>query len=283
MRAGEGGRRLLAGALDLLLPAGCLACRGWMGPASAEPRYLCPGCATRVKRPGSPACSRCGGPVEGDTREDTSACPGCHDWPPGLATARAAAVLAPPADDLVHALKYGGWPEAAEEMALAMLPLLPRGGPHPLLVPVPTTPARERRRGYNQARVLALALAARGGLEVVELLRRTRESGSQVALHREERMANVDGAFAPVETVCNAVRSRVLAGAPVILIDDVLTTGATASAAARALEEAGFPPVHLLTYGRADPGRKDGDHTLLPPPGFFQNWIRRGRSRAAPR
>ncbi|TVP49486.1 MAG: ComF family protein [Gemmatimonadales bacterium] len=189
-----------------------------------------------------------------------------------IRSARFAAVLAPPADDLVHALKYGGWPEAADEMARTMLRVLPSAGAggRRLLVPVPTTPARARRRGYNQAEVLARALARRGGGDVHELLQRTRSSESQVALHRAERMANVSGAFSPVRTArFNAGKADV-----VVLIDDVLTTGATASAAALALGEIGLDGVHLATYGRALPVEQEGTRSLLPPPGFFEKWIR---------
>jgi predicted amidophosphoribosyltransferase len=193
--------------------------------------------------------------------------------------ARSAALLRPPADDLVHALKYGGWPGVAAEMARAMTPLLEAlrreaGGRGPtLLVPVPTTPRKERTRGYNQARILALALGARTGTEVADLLLRRGTSESQVALHREERMANVDGVF----SVVPGSLERLPAAPFLVLIDDVLTTGATASAAATALGDAGHRSVHLLTYGRALPGREGGDPATLPPPGFFQTWLRTGR------
>jgi ComF family protein len=257
--------------LDLVLPPACLACGSWMGPIREERRHLCPGCASRVRGASRPACRRCSAPRPARGQLEAS-CPECDDWPSVIRSARFAAVLAPPADDLVHALKYGGWPEAADEMARTMLHVLPPTGEggRRLLVPVPTTRARARRRGYNQAEVLARALARRGGGEVHELLRRTRSSESQVALHRAERMANVSGAFSPVDTDLPAFRK----GDLVVLIDDVLTTGATASAAARALGEIGVEAVHLATYGRALPVEEEGTHSLLPPPGFFEKWIR---------
>lgn len=286
--------------LDLLLPPGCLACGAWVpGPT----RFLCAPCATRVRPPEPPLCHRCGAPHP----EAPATCPECADWPAVLATARSAALLQPPADDLVHALKYGGWPEAAEEMARRMVPLLPPGGGH--LLPIPTTRDRLRRRGYNQAERLARALAQMAPQwEVAEPLARVRGGGSQVALHREERMANVSGAFTlrpearlpdrpgvpGLSSLPGPSRSfgspearegtatSVAPGGPWVLIDDVLTTGATASAAAQVLEVAGLSSVHLVTYGRALPGEggRNGPRPL--PPGFLRTWLRTGRSPRPP-
>ena len=268
-----------------------------MGPAVGEPRHLCPGCAARVRKPSHPLCPRCEAPLStgsavGGSSAGTSAaasagasagasggaapttCPECEAWPEVVRSARAAALLLPPADELVHALKYGGWPEAAEEMVRGMVGLLPRPDPggRTLLVPVPTTPDRARRRGYNQAEILAQALARRGGAAVCPGLVRIRASGSQVALHRDERMANVSGAFESVSGAFSGVSPL----DRVVLVDDVLTTGATASAAAMALEEGGLEAVHLVTYGRALPEREAGAATSAPVPGYFKNWLRSG-------
>jgi ComF family protein len=274
--------RVRRGLLEFLLPASCLGCGGWMGSPSGERRFLCPGCAARIRKPPRPACSRCEAPRPGGAAAPPSTvCPECEAWPPVIRSARSAALLLPPADDLVHALKYGGWPEAAEEMVRGMVGLLPRSGPEDrtLLVPVPTTPERARRRGYNQAGILAHALARRGGGIVSPALVRTRATGSQVALHREERMANVSGAF----ECRDAAFSGLSPLDHVVLVDDVLTTGATASAAALALEEGGVGSVHLVTYGRARPEREGGAAAPAPSPDFFQNWLRSGgKPRATP-
>lgn len=134
---------------------------------------------------------------------------------------------------------------------VARLRLCPdlRGAP---VVPVPTTPSRQRRRGYNQARVLAEAVARRLGVEVLDALVRRPGSASQVALPREERRANVSKAFEP-----GPDGSRIGAVSHTILVDDVLTTGATAGAAAAMLAALGTGTVTVAAFARALPRSVD--------------------------
>ncbi len=101
-------------------------------------------------------------------------------------------MLAPPADDLVHALKYEGWPELAPLMASAMASLsVPNEGGRALVIPVPTTAKRLRTRGYNQAGLLAESYASTRALPLEELLVRAGADTSQTSLHPSERRANV--------------------------------------------------------------------------------------------
>lgn len=116
------------------------------------------------------------------------------------------------------------------------------------LVPVPTTRARERGRGYNQAELLARGVADGLGRRLVRPLARTEGNTTQTALYRSERLANVQNVFHGTEGAREAI-----GGTGVILVDDVLTTGATASAAAEALEEVGVEEVHLVTFARSLP------------------------------
>lgn len=173
------------------------------------------------------------------------------DWSDALETARWAYALARPADRLVYALKYGGWPEIAAFMADRMVQTLgaeERTGEW-VLVPVPTTPSRERARGYNQAALLARYMAMRTGIPLDEGLSRREGGGTQVALHRHERRANVNGVFRPDEGAPARLRGR-----SVLLVDDVLTTGATGQAAAEALKgAAGAKRVRLVTFARSLP------------------------------
>ncbi len=115
-----------------------------------------------------------------------------------------------------------------------------------LVIPVPTTRLRLRERGYNQAEVLARAFARRTGRIVICSLERTAGASSQIALQPAARLANVAGAFGLV-----AGSEPEIARQHLLLVDDVLTTGATATACARVLLDAGARCVSVLTFARA--------------------------------
>jgi ComF family protein len=224
-----------------------------MLPLAHEESWVCSRCRTRLKEPPHPRCSRCHAP-RGTGLPADRPCSECADWPPVLIGARASAVMAEPADSLVHGLKYGGWTGLASFMASRMVWEI-RGEPlHEgvVVVPVPSTPDRLRERGFNQAELLALGVAEGLDRPLIKGLVRVGSGQTQVALHRSERRANVQGAFRPAESEGEGVRNR-----SVLLVDDVLTTGATACAAAEALTQAGAIDVLLLTFARALPGAAD--------------------------
>jgi predicted amidophosphoribosyltransferase len=155
-----------------------------------------------------------------------------------------------PARDLVRALKFAGATGVADAMAAQIAAnaprdvLAPNGPPGaaaaPALVPVPLHPRRLRARGYNQAAVIAAALARRTGLAVADCLARTGSAAPQVGRHRAERRSGPAGGVS------------VVSAAPVraLLVDDVATTGATLAACASALASAGCLHVEAVAFAR---------------------------------
>ncbi len=239
---------LIQSLLDLLFSPICLACDGPISPGDTA-RLICRRCRSRLPVPPAPLCPRCGAPRLRTGRAEAGlACRECERWPPALRAARSACLLLPPADRVVHRLKYRGWSALAEPMAerMAQVPLPPDVAQARLVVPVATTAARRRTRGYNQAALLASALAKRTDRQVLEALERSTATSSQIALQPAERGANVSGAFRVVAGV-----ERGLKRADILLVDDVLTTGATAGECARALMAAGARSVSILTFARA--------------------------------
>jgi ComF family protein len=155
-------------------------------------------------------------------------------------------MLRPPADDLVHALKYEGWPELGSVMGDAVARIAPETGGPEVVVPTPTTTERLRSRGYNQAELLARRVAEVRGLPLHHALCRTQGRRSQTSLTPTERTENVRGVFEGRGSVRGSIE-----GVHVFLVDDVLTTGATASEAAAELGRMGAGAVTVLTFARA--------------------------------
>lgn len=239
---------LLPALLDIVLAPVCLGCEGAIR-AGDRARLVCRACRSRLQALPSPACPRCGAPLRATGRPEGTHCPECAAWPLELIGARSACTLAPPADRLVHQLKYRGWrglaPVLAERMAQLVLPAQDRHAAA-ICVPVPTSTRRRRERGYNQAELLAEAFASLTGRRCIAALCRAGRQRTQTTLQPLARRANVAGAFAAAPGWLHE-----LAGAHVILVDDVLTTGATAAECARALAATGACCISLVTFARA--------------------------------
>ena len=222
----------VAGAL--LAPPACVACRSPVARAS-EP--LCTACRAALPWLLGPRCPRCALPAPCGPR-----CPLAHG---ALARAWTPMAYEGPARELVHAFKLRGALGLAELMAAQMVATAPAGLLRPragaVLVPVPAAPLRRRLRGFDHAARLAAAIATRTGLPAVGCLRRVGPAPRQA---RARRAARLERGRVGVG-VTGAVPARV------ILIDDVLTTGATLQACAAALQAAGAGSVLGVAYARA--------------------------------
>lgn len=238
---------ILDALLDLVFAPVCLGCDGAI--AAGTPRLVCARCRTRLRPPPAPACARCGATLLRTGRAAGPQCAECERWPATLRAARSAFLLTDPADRLVHQLKYRGWRALAapmgELMARVALPADVRAEAG-LVVSVPTTRIRLRERGYNQAALLAESFARHTGREHAAALERAGAAGSQTGLQPAARGANVAGAF----RVRDGMRRRV-AERHVLLVDDVLTTGATAAECGRALVDAEARCISVVTFARA--------------------------------
>jgi ComF family protein len=242
---------------------------------------VCAACRTRLERPlDSPICRRCWLAIPrlspplcdwcGDVLVSTSGlvplCARCLDAPPGFDVARSAGRYDGALRDLIHAFKY----ERRRILAEPLARLLRHAGTPVLagadaVVPVPLHPWRAWQRGFNQADDLAQHL----GLPVWRVLRRTRRGPPQASLSAERRERAARGAFVAgrpwLAIVPVPASTRRLLGSTIVVVDDVMTTGATLDACSRALIEAGAKQVRALTVARTVAARP-APPRLRPPP-----------------
>ncbi len=228
--------------LDAVLPPLCLRC----DTAVTEPGSFCPACWQKLRFIGAPQCSRCGIPFE-LTVGDAMVCPDCLSAPPRWQQARAAVVYDEASRPLVLGFKHADQTHLSGALARLMLQAgrsVLTGSD--LIAPVPLHRSRLFRRCYNQSALLA-ALLARAAQKPVQqdLLQRRRATQPQASLNAKERARNVRAAFAV--TPRHATR---VTGKTVLLIDDVLTTGATVNDCCRALQEGGAVAINVLTFAR---------------------------------
>jgi ComF family protein len=234
------GRAVLSTVVDFALPPRCPGC----GAIVAEAHSFCLDCWSGLVFLGEPCCSRCGLPFAHDGGGPAE-CGACLADPPRFDQARAAVAYGETPRKVALKLKYGGRPGVAETMARLIERHLPPGT-DAIVAPVPLHRWRIWSRGYNQAALIASALARRRGMTaMLDLVERTRRTPYLRGMGPRERRQTVRGAFRVPER-----RKAALAGRSVILVDDVFTTGATADACARALKKAGAAHVGLLCWAR---------------------------------
>lgn len=230
-------------AIDALLPPRCLAC----GMAVESTGALCASCFSGFTFITAPMCRVCGIPLE-IAHDDDLICGSCLRERPDFNRARAVFVYDATSRGLLLAFKHGDRTDAGVHLARWMR----RAGSElidycDVMVPVPLHRWRLLWRAYNQAALLANALnKLTGKVTVPDALVRLRPTPSQGHLNRDARRRNVKGAF-------SVKRVRAIQGKKVLLIDDVLTTGATVEACTRALLAAGARAVDVLVLGRVPP------------------------------
>ncbi len=229
--------------LDMLYPRRCIGC-GETTPDSF--RYICWECWSDSARVEPPFCSLCGDPVAGAIDHDFI-CYSCSSKTPAFTAARSAARYDGVVGEALRKLKYEQALWLAPDLATLLHHCIQAefpGREFDLLVPVPLHHVRKRGRGYNQATVLARELGRRLGRKTHPgLLKRIRPTISQTNLTAKARLSNVTQAF-------QFRKGHALTGRKVLLVDDVMTTGATVNACAEALKKGGAVTVHVITAAR---------------------------------
>jgi ComF family protein len=242
------GRRLV----DVIWPRQCASCGGLIG--HREQGDFCAACWRRIRLISPPYCPCCGRPFRSPVALAFSPehrCGACRAHPPPFDHARAVGCYAGPLRQAIHLFKYRGKMSLRRpllQLALGHFHELYPQAAYDAIIPVPLHPGRLRQREFNQAAVLAKGLARHLGSPLLErVLARARQTRPQVELSGAERRRNVKDAF----VVTAPAR---LAGHVVLLVDDVLTTGATVGEAAKALKAAGAVQVDVFAWARVVQG-----------------------------
>ncbi|GMN01512.1 double zinc ribbon domain-containing protein [Erythrobacter sp. MTPC3] len=233
--------------VDLIYPPRCPLC----GDAVADQGGLCSECWGGLEFPSEPACSACARPIGQSGNAPSDLCFACVANPPRHSGVYAATLYNDASRRLILSFKHGGKIALSgllSRMIANRIP--PETADMPLLVPVPLHRTRLWSRGYNQAALIARELEklGRGGL-AVDALRRHRRTPSLGGLGKEARAKALQGAISVVSS-----RAKTVAGRNVILVDDVLTSGATSDACVAALLDAGANSVRVACFSRVVDG-----------------------------
>jgi ComF family protein len=220
----------LAALADMFYPQRCVGCE------RRSSDVLCRDCFDALPRVGHPVCQRCGLP----TAFATFVCQECKNVDFGFESAKAPLKYEGVGKEVVHALKYRGYKRVVDRLATPLMIQALGYERFDAVVPVPLHRARLRKRGFNQAELLARGVARKLNAGVSDTLEVVRSTRDQVELSAAQRRANVAGAY----KARNPLHGRLL------LIDDVFTTGATMSACALTLVSAGAEEVHALSLCR---------------------------------
>lgn len=227
-------RQLADTFFDFIFPPTCATCK-------KVGQLFCDACRLDIQWIKGPICEKCGRLQ----KRPIPSCPLCIQQPLPLQQIRAALLFAPPIQPLIHKLKYENMFGLAPILAELMVQAWPLWRIEiDLVIPIPLHPKRQQKRGYNQSEKLARHFCFLLGLTYeAEILRRIRDTQPQVGLNATHRLQNVEAAF--------EAKQEIVEGKTILLIDDVCTTGATLSAAAEALMQAGAKAVSAYCLARA--------------------------------
>lgn len=236
-------------ALDLLFPPRCAACATSLRLTGdgGEDAAFCPDCAKTLERLEAPFCQVCAEPFPGDLAHAFT-CPNCAGMAMEFDFSVCGWMASGALREAIHRFKYEKQSQLRGALARFLRDALedPRisGEPAWVLVPVPLHPRRRRERTFNQSEELARELAKLTGFPWMDALKRVRPTATQASLSRAGRLENLKGAFRLRR------RAAALRGRPVLLIDDVFTTGSTACECARALRAAGPSKIAVAAVAR---------------------------------
>ena len=220
----------LAALADLFYPQRCVGCD------RRASDVLCRTCFDALPYVGSPFCGRCGLP----TAFATPLCEECKNVDFAFERARAPLKYEGVGKKTVHALKYRGYKRLVDRLAVPLMLQVIDDSRLDAVVPVPLHRSRRRKRGFNQAELLARGISGKLRATVSDTLEAVRSTRDQIELSAAQRRANVAGAYRAKESL----RGRIL------LVDDVFTTGATMHACAETLLRAGAREIHALSLCR---------------------------------
>jgi ComF family protein len=241
-------RQLFDGLIDLVFPRNCALCRSYAPSTDKDP--LCPQCHAKVPYNFPPFCARCSRHLKDFSKEGL--CPDCQKRIPDFDLAWGFTLYEPPVTELVQDFKFRNKTALRKTFRTISQTFLDRYrtslGRFQGLIPIPLSPVRERERGYNQARLLAESLSQLTGIScVTDVLVRDKHAPQQSSLGEKERWTNIKGAF----KINPAFAQKLLHNKDLLIVDDLLTTGATASEAARTLKAAGAGRVGVIALAIA--------------------------------
>lgn len=227
--------------MNLLYPMRCYSCGKDLG--ALDEYGVCEACVSRIKKNPAPYCRLCGRPME----KISCLCAECKKTAPHFDRAYSAYLYEGVLKELIHKFKYNGKIRLSRLLSRQMAEFIEDNGnilkDVDLITCVPLQNSRLRERGFNQSRILAVDISGRAGIPFADTLEKRVSTRHQNELSRDDRLANLKDAF--------AIRAKSdVYGLAVLLIDDVMTTGATLSECSKVLRDAGAGEVRCLTLAR---------------------------------